>query len=46
MILAYQALTSPITLSFMLKRVANPSELYFANTDFKKNEKEVILTDG
>jgi hypothetical protein len=30
----------------MLKRVANPSELYFANTDFKNNEKEVILTDG
>jgi dipeptidyl aminopeptidase/acylaminoacyl peptidase len=23
----------------MLKRVANPSELYFANTDFKKTTK-------
>jgi hypothetical protein len=23
----------------MLKRVANPSELYFANTDFKKQRK-------
>jgi hypothetical protein len=35
-----------ITLSFMLKRVANPSELYSQILTLKNNEKEVILTDG
>jgi dipeptidyl aminopeptidase/acylaminoacyl peptidase len=34
------------TVVYAKTEVANPSELYFANTDFKNNEKEVILTDG
>jgi hypothetical protein len=33
------------TVVYAKTEVANPSELYFANTDFKNNEK-VILTDG
>jgi dipeptidyl aminopeptidase/acylaminoacyl peptidase len=34
------------TVVYAKTEVANPSELYFANTDFKKQRKEVILTDG
>jgi hypothetical protein len=34
------------TVVYAKTEVANPSELYFANTDLKNNEKEVILTDG